>query len=166
MFKKILKWAGIIIVLAIVGFVVWRKNRAEPFVPRDFDEVVAELGGDPERIEAYTKQLVEAYKNDAYGGDTPEETLNLFIAALKAGDTDLAAKYFLLEEQEKMRGELQVGKEKDNLGFVIDLLVRAQNRGTIKDGRAILTVAENGKALMSIDLVQNPYTRKWKIESL
>lgn len=32
------------------------------------------------------KEQEEANKNDFYGGDTPEETIDLFIAALKKGD--------------------------------------------------------------------------------
>jgi len=33
---------------------------------------------------------------DTYGGKTPEETLNLFIEALKKEDLELASKYFVL----------------------------------------------------------------------
>ena len=42
----------------------------------------------------------ERYMADTYGGDTPEETLELFISALKAGDIELASKYFMVEERE------------------------------------------------------------------
>lgn len=162
-FIKILKWAGIAIVVA-GGFWYWNAHN-KPFVARDFDEVAAELK-DPKKIERYAKQLEEAYKKDFDGGDTPEETLNLFIAALKVGNTDLAAKYFLLEEQEKQRKELQVGKEKGNIDFFLSFLMKAENRSGNEDERAIMTVVENGKAVMSIEFVRNPYTKKWKIESL
>ena len=39
-------------------------------------------------VERIKKEITD----DPYGGDTPEETLRLFIDALKQGDTDLAAK--------------------------------------------------------------------------
>ncbi|MEX2090593.1 MAG: hypothetical protein WD989_00465 [Candidatus Paceibacterota bacterium] len=47
------------------------------------------------------KQRQEQIKKDIYGGKTPEETYDLFIAALKKGDTELAAKYFIIEDQTK-----------------------------------------------------------------
>lgn len=155
----------IVVVIVIVGLLAWQKSR-EPFVPRDFNEVVAELK-DPKKIERYTEQLVEAYKNDTYGGDTPEETLNLFIAALKAGDTDLAAKYFLLEKQAQMAEELKVGKEKGNLDFLLGYLEKVNpGRPTGAGERYTFTMAEKGVAVMSFDLILNPYSNKWKIESL
>ncbi|MBI4130673.1 hypothetical protein HY468_05120, partial [Candidatus Roizmanbacteria bacterium] len=43
----------------------------------------------------YFDNLEDEYRNDTYGGATPEETLALFIAALEAGDIELASKYFL-----------------------------------------------------------------------
>src|SRR3989338_8426847 len=118
MLKRVLMWGGVIIAVAVIGFFVWRANREEPFVPRALDEVVAETN-DPKEIVRYMERLEEAYRNDAYGGDTPEETLNLFIAALKAGDTDLAAKYFLLEEQEKQKEELRISKQNNVLPLLI-----------------------------------------------
>ncbi len=36
----------------------------------------------------------EAAKNDIWGGKTPQETYEMFIAALQKGDIDLASKYF------------------------------------------------------------------------
>ncbi len=36
----------------------------------------------------------EAAKNDIWGGKTPQETYEMFVAALKKGDIDLASKYF------------------------------------------------------------------------
>ena len=45
-----------------------------------------------------TRQYVETMAADTYGGKTPLETLELFVAALKANDADLAAKYFMLDD--------------------------------------------------------------------
>ena len=54
------------------------------------------------------------YREDTYGGTTPQETLSLFIEALKKGDTDLAAKYFVPDEREETITYLNDLK-KDNL---------------------------------------------------
>jgi len=49
----------------------------------------------------YFENIEEEYRNDTYGGATPEETLQLFITALEAEDIELASKYFLPDEREK-----------------------------------------------------------------
>jgi hypothetical protein len=49
-------------------------------------------------------------KLDTYGGVTPQETWKLFVTALEAGDTDLAAKYFVVEKQEEMKKGLALAK--------------------------------------------------------
>src|SRR3990167_5760356 len=64
------------------------------------------------------------YTEDTYGGKTPEETLAFFIDALKKGDTDLAAKYFVIDEQEKWRGKLIEIKNKNQLGLMASDLNR------------------------------------------
>src|SRR3989344_3454170 len=70
----------------------------------------------------YEKQQIEAkilkqqqdyaeyearYLNDTYGSTTPEGTLQLFIDALKKNDIDLAVKYFVIDDQEYKRKQLQ-----------------------------------------------------------
>ena len=55
----------------------------------------------------YFEDIQTEYENDTYGGATPEETLQLFIAALEAGDTELASKYFLPDEREKIIEDLE-----------------------------------------------------------
>ncbi|MDP3661768.1 MAG: hypothetical protein Q8R17_02885, partial [bacterium] len=136
---KILKWGGggglvTFVALAVIAGGLWYwKAQNEPFVARDFDEVVKELK-DPKKIQEYSDNLVEAYKKDFDGGDTPEETLNLFIAALKAGDTDLASKYFLLEKQAEMASELKIGKEKGNLPKLIAILEKKKIGSSLYEG--------------------------------
>src|SRR3989344_2028803 len=62
--------------------------------------------------------LKKLYEEDTYGGKTPEETLALFIDALKKGNTDLAAKYVVMEEQEKWKIELARIKREDGLSMM------------------------------------------------
>ncbi len=51
----------------------------------------------------YIDNYIQLQLNDKIGGDTPEETVDLFIAALKKGDYDLASKYFVIDEQERWK---------------------------------------------------------------
>ena len=39
----------------------------------------------------------EAMRQDTQGGKTPEETLRLFVSALREGNIELASAYFILE---------------------------------------------------------------------
>lgn len=52
-----------------------------------------------EVAKADAQRALEA--QDTYGGKTPQETWQMFIEALKKGDTDLAAKYFVVDLQKK-----------------------------------------------------------------
>jgi hypothetical protein len=54
--------------------------------------------------------LVEAYKNDPYGGTTPEETLQLYIEALEKGDIDMAVNLFAVEDRERAQNSFSHAK--------------------------------------------------------
>jgi len=57
--------------------------------------------------------ILELQKNDNIGGKTPEETLDLYITALKAGNIELASKYseISLEKPNYQRDELEGYRE-------------------------------------------------------
>ena len=159
--NKILLTALVLMVIAVITSGVWYKNKKQfdPSVnPRTF-KTAAEF-------ENFYKNLEEVYKNDTYGGATPEETLQLFIDALKKGDTDLAVKYFIPEKQKEEGEKLRIGKEKNNLDFLLGFLEKAGYGKQIREGVYQMAVAQDGKAIMSFDFVLNKYTSKWKIESI
>ena len=117
-------------------------------------------------------------RDDIYGGKTPQETLNLFIDALKQKNIDLASRYFAFEtggkdafNNEKWRLGLQ--KLSDANG-TDDLILNIENakplgysenyswyrkafnfEGKNKDGEKI-----------DIVLVFNHFSGVWKIENL
>lgn len=69
-------------------------------------------------MQVYTDML----KNDTYGGQTPEETYNLYIAALQRGDTEAASKYFYWEKQVAQKEKLDELKAKGELAkYITDL---------------------------------------------
>lgn len=59
------------------------------------------------------EKQMEAEKNDFIGGDTPEQTIDLFVEALKKEDYSLAIKYFAAEEQEKWIENLTISNKKN-----------------------------------------------------
>lgn len=147
---------GFILILVISLFLLW-------------------LSADPQseellKQEQLAKDIEELYKNDIYGGETPEETLQMFIDALKAGDTDLASKYFMVDKQEEWRNKLVESKEKNNIiGFVSvleNIDIKKEGKKLFDGNYQFVHPLQNEKLPWIIDLVLNPLTNKWKIESL
>ena len=79
--------------------------------------------------EAFQKAEQELYQKmmaDTYGGKTPQETLELFIAAVEKGDYELASKYFVKSKQEEELRALQAA-EKADIDNVIKLMKETEN---------------------------------------
>ena len=114
----------------------------------------------------YYKDLEQRYAEDTYGGSTPEETLNLFIAALESGNIDLASKYFVVEKQEEKRNDFLKGKENNTLETFIEILSLPKNGKELFNKNFQFVIADqNHEALLTIDLVKIP-NGKWKIVGL
>ncbi len=125
------------------------------------------------------KDFIAAMKADVYGGKTPEETLKLFIEALKAGDVELASKYFYLETDSQDPNYLTRKKWED---YLYDLksknLLQIMAEDIERDAKPLTSEVnenkifrfglfnEDGTVGVSIDLKFNPYSRVWKIKSL
>ncbi len=118
------------------------------------------------QAQKYIDEMTRKYQEDTYGGSTPEETLQLFIDALKKGDIELAAKYFVVEKQEEMKNNFKIGQEKGSLKDFLVYLDKSSTGKEIYEGAYIFTFSENKKVLISIDLTLNKLSGKWKIESL
>jgi len=131
------------------------------------------------------KQFENAYygalRNDTYGGQTPEETLQMFISALKQGDLDLAAKYFYLNTNEKSedyltgspaRQGLQRLQDEGRIPEVIELLEKAEPAkdqvSKIEDHWDYYyeVLDENGKVIERIEFLYNEYSGVWKLDSI
>lgn len=118
------------------------------------------------QVKQQLKNLGKQYAQDPYGGETPEETLRFFIEALKAGDTELAAKYFVLDKQKEWKGNLAKIKEKG----LLDEMVRdlENTRKTKTQENEVFYTTTNEKNVVSVQLIigKNPYSQKWKIYEL
>jgi len=115
---------------------------------------------------AEAERIRKLYEEDTYGGKTPEETLALFIDALKKGDTDLAAKYFVIEDREQQKTYLDDVKAKN------DLLAMATDAQKLKltknDGERAFFVLTNEKGVVIVQVVlaKNSQNGVWKIMEL
>lgn len=120
----------------------------------------------------WQKNFETAMKNDTYGGKTPEETLKMFIDALKKDDVELASKYFALDENgdinQKWAKGLQDTKEAGKFQELASLLSKAvpakEDITSMEDFK--FRVYEGGILKAYINMQLNKYSGVWKIESM
>jgi len=156
-----------IIIIAFGGFFVWEKY----FSPQA--KINRETQKNYEKYLEWQKSYEKAMREDTYGGKTPEETLQMFIEALKKEDIELASKYFMLRDDgsidPKWKEALKKTKEAGKLSEVVDLLSKAKPdlEARISDEYYIFSSRDkNGNVIADIDLHFNKYSGVWKIESL
>ena len=114
---------------------------------------------------AVLEQLQEEYKNDTFGGQTPEETLELFIAALEDGDIELASKYFLPEDREKIMNDIKSTEEAGKLSAAIERFKNLR-LSSKNNKRAFFKISdENGMTEFQATLDKNP-NGVWKISDI
>lgn len=113
--------------------------------------------------EKFAKEWTKLYEEDQYGGSTPEETLQLFINALKRGDTELAAKYFIIDKQEEWKADLARMKEKEFLDEMIRDLEKAKRGNDIDETYSRYIVANDRKEVITIINLSKNQEGKWKL---
>jgi len=103
-------WTVVFILAVLAAFIIWGMLQAGPWI-RKFQDWRA--------ARALQNQLEKLYRNDKYGGKTPEETFDMFITALEKGDVELASKYFVLEKQGSW---LKTLREYKNKALLLDFV--------------------------------------------
>ncbi len=125
-----------------------------------------------EKYNEWEKNYTKAMTEDTFGGKTPQETLDMFIDALKKEDVELASKYFLLNEvgqvdqewvdglnQKKSEGKLQ------EIALLLTKLQKDQESSSF-DTVWFSILNSDGIADYSAILKLNEFSKIWKIESL
>ena len=112
------------------------------------------------------ERMEQVYAEDTYGGSTPEETLNLFIDALKRGDVDLASKYFVVDKQEEQKIGLQTLKDKDSFTMMLEDLGRVRMTKKTSTEAFFTLIGTDGIAEAELVMHKNPLTNVWKITEL
>ena len=166
--KFVAGFLGIIVIVA-GGFFVWERY----FSPQA--KINRETQKNYEKYLEWERNYEKAMKEDTYGGKTPEETLQMFIEALRKEDIELASKYFSLREDgnydTKWEEALKQKKEAGELSRIIDIISRAvpdKETTTIKNSAwFVIYKKDNPNELEAdINLHFNTYSHIWKIESL
>lgn len=113
----------------------------------------------------YWEDLQAEYENDTYGGETPEETLALFIDALEKGDIELASKYTLPEDREELRSDLNTAKQGGALAAVIE---RVRNLELLNKNSksAYFVLRDEGGNIKSQIVLDKNGNGVWKISEI
>jgi len=111
------------------------------------------------------EDLKKLYEADTYGGKTPEETLALFIDALKKGDTDLAAKYVFIDDQENVRADLLQAKTTGNLNKVIERFLSLR-KSKLNEDEAWFVITDENRVIKYEILLGKNQKGLWKILEL
>jgi hypothetical protein len=136
---------------------------ARVFMNRDQLRPLAEYN---QAVSAFQREAAR----DSYGGTSPQETVELFKAALERGEIAHAAKYFVREEasgDEKWRRALERLQAAGGLPDLIEKVGRLQPDEDGIIGNTLYTYAVRsgtGEVIMSMRLFFNGY--RWKITSL
>ncbi len=161
-----------LIVLVWGGFFAYRRYFS-PEAKRD-----AEIRANYEKATQAMQTFEDALRADTYGGTTPEETLALFIDALKKGNTGLASKYFALNTnmnspdyltRREWETALDQAKTEGKLERIVGVLEGAvpdlKNRSYVSDYK-LETLNADGSLAAYVDMELNKYSNVWKIESM
>ncbi len=163
----------------VAGIVLWLLLNGGSFVSDLQDKWEAQ------RLQ---REWEKPYRQDKYGGKTPEETYDMFLKALREGDTVLASKYFVIDEQEKWEKTLALYEDQEvmsafakELEEVKKIWKRSENStdrvisftylNIVKSDK---TVEFGGQKIMipagnytnETEFELNTYTNIWKISSL
>ncbi len=87
------------------------------------------------RVDKAIAELERPYREDIYGGKTPEETFDMFLAALKKGDIDLASRYFAVRKRGEYKEKFEKMRQDGTLAEQIQEWERARKEWTkVVDG--------------------------------
>ena len=113
-----------------------------------------------EEFEKTEKERKELIANDTYGGKTPQETLEMFIKAVEAGNYELASRYFVVEKQGEELKALQEA-EKEDIDNVIGLLKETKdfNGAYLNDNQYFIDDP------ILVDFIKYPHNL-WKINEI
>lgn len=124
------------------------------------------------QTDAFQDALSKPYREDTYGGKTPEETWVMFLEALKKGDVELASKYVVVEKREKELEFLRKEQEIDDLKLLKEQFAgefqRESGSGGLEKARFFIPIKneQNMVEAHSVVFILNPYTKVWKITLL
>lgn len=161
---KFFGWFLVIIVLGIVAI---------PFIGKYIDKQQAQTRDEQfAKGQEYVHSVQEQLKNDTDGGTTPEETLKMFIAALKANDIEKAKLYYSPYPENRsamFKQRLDQLNKEGKIAGLIDLLGKVVlEKDKIEESLVSYSyINKDGKLAIVIKFDKAlQVSNIWKIESL
>ncbi len=111
------------------------------------------------------EDIQRGYKDDTYGGSTPQETLDFFVQALKKNDLELASKYFAIEDQERWRKFLEDIKIKNGIKRLISEAEHLELT-KIENGQAFFVLVNKENIVEVQVILAQAMNKRWKITDL
>jgi hypothetical protein len=161
------KFVGAFLVIIMVGLVII------PFIGDYIDKQRAQTKDEQFAAgQEYIHNVQEQLKNDKDGGTTPEETLKMFIAALKENNIEKAKLYYSPYPENRsamFKDRLDQLNKEGKIGEVITLLSKATpEKSEAEEGYASYSyINTDGKLAIVIRFDKaTQFSTIWKIESL
>ena len=130
-FGKIFNWRNLkIAAYAVAAFAVFLVALNYGLEKYNQSKQWQEIKKSAEAFQKAEQELYQKMMADTYGGKTPQETLELFIAAVEKGDYELASKYFVSEKQEEWNKNFAIIRNMDE--YIKDT---KEIRNSLKTGR-------------------------------
>ena len=110
--NKKLIWSGVVLavlILSVISWQYWQYTHSAYY----------------QQMKA-VKALEKLYVDDTMGGKTPEETLALFLDAVKKEDFDLASQYAIYGMRDSIKSNLLKIKNDGNMSLLIEDLNRTE----------------------------------------
>ena len=144
---------ALLAVLWIAGVIILKREDA-----RESAEI--------ERAAEEFERLREMAKADTYGGETPRETLQMFIDAVEAGDYELASKYFVLEKRGEEKIKLMNIDKQNNMDMYIDFVRQGKPwRSSLDDNEFVMKSETDFGESLFIYFIKYP-SSVWKINEI
>ncbi len=143
-------------------------------IQKSWEEATAsykKLYEEAEKYEEQRKALTSKYnrmlRDDHYGGKTPEDTLKLFVDALKKKDYSLASKYYVPEKWEQAEREMK--KWIEEYPDMVYKFVSVAETGVVKRKKRVSGISlklyedAEDKYPFSLEMTLNNVNNIWKI---
>jgi len=144
----------LIIPLILIGAVLYFGYNPKPKLTEEQKQIIKEY-----------EEIEKAYYEDEYGGETAEETWQMFLDALKNEDVELASKYFAVDKQEQWLNDLNSIKNNAYLGEMLVDLTSDLEVVTNTDEKVVYMVGLGTKVAANVVFIKNA-NNKWKIRTL
>lgn len=161
--------AAVLLLLFAAAYVTSLYLRAESADgKRASEEKLLEANADAYYAEVAASTQVRLAKEaaDTYGGSTPDETWQLFIAALEKEDVELAAKYFAVDKREEVLQDFTESKRLGNITKYAKLIDIPKTGTFLTEGELYEYRTKSTGVGMIYTLQINPQTHVWKILSI